>query len=316
MEELYLPAEGGRVNIHICIWKPQCEPVAILQISHGMCEYMERYTQFAQYLNERGVLVLGGDHPGHGKTAQKDEDLGYFVPGDPSRVVVDILHMVMQYAKEKYPGLPYFMLGHSMGSFLARRFIMTYGSELDGVIITGTGAQAPVVLGLARFLVKAITAFKGERYRSPLMAKLSLGAYNKGFEPARTPNDWLTKDTQIVDKYNADKYCTFKFTMNGYKLLMDTFYFIQKDDNIGRIPRSIPILLASGEKDPVGNNGAGVKSVFEKMKKFGFGDLSIKLYKDDRHEILNETDREQVFPDLYSWMTEHAAKKEEPTGFF
>ena len=243
MKDFQIPSTDGVHKLHVAVWEPTTQIKAIVQISHGMVEFIERYDGFANFLNQRGILVVGNDHLGHGQTAGCDEDLGYFCPKDMSRTVVDDLHKVTVAMKEKYPGVPYFLLGHSMGSFMARRYIMTYGKELSGAIISGTGSQPGFLLAVGKMITCVIRLIKSDRYRSKLIKNICFGTYNNRIKPVRTENDWLTRDTEIIDWYNANKYCTFSFTVNGYRTLFDALTFIQKKDNIKKIPSKLPILF-------------------------------------------------------------------------
>lgn len=302
MRELQLPSNDGIHQLHVVVWEPSGDVKAILQISHGMVEFIERYDAFAKFLNEKGVLVIGNDQLGHGHTAGRDEDLGYFCKENKSATVVKDLHTVTEYAKKQYPNVPYFLFGHSMGSFMARRYLMTYGTELTGAVICGTGKQASVTLAVGKLICAIIKLFKGERFRSDFINQASFGTYNERFKPIRTKNDWLTKDTEIVDWYNQHKFCTFNFTINGYQTLFEVLTFIQKKENVEKIPKKLSIYMIAGEEDPVGNYGAGVRSVYETYQAVGIQDIDIKLYPTDRHEILNETDRETVYQDVWDWL--------------
>ena len=244
MQERYI--SSGSSRLHIAVWEPSGERKAIMQISHGMIEYIKRYSHFANYLNQAGILVIGNDHKGHGLTAEKDEDLGYFGE-EKSAAVIEDLHEVTRYAKEQYGAdVPYFLFGHSMGSFMARRYLMTYGEELTGAIICGTGYTPGAVLTAGKLCAGVISKVKGERHRSKFLQKLAFGSYNKRIADKRTANDWLTKNTEMVDAYNRDKYCTFLFTVNGYQTLFDVLGFIQKKENIEKIPKSLPVYMIAG----------------------------------------------------------------------
>ena len=188
---------------------------------------------------------------------------------------------------------------------MARRYLMTYGEELTGAIICGTGYTPGAVLMAGKLCAGVISKVKGERHRSKFLQKLAFGSYNKRIADKRTANDWLTKNTEMVDAYNRDKYCTFLFTVNGYQTLFDVLGFIQKKENIEKIPKNLPVYMIAGEEDPVGNYGKGVEKVFEEYRKCGIRDLELKLYEDDRHEILNELDRENVYLDVKNWILKH-----------
>lgn len=305
MKEVYIPSTDGKNKLHVVIWEPNIQVIGVVQISHGMVEYIKRYDEFARYLNQYGILVVGNDHLGHGETTKTDDDWGYFCSDNMSETVVEDLYKITCFAKKNYPDVPYFLFGHSMGSFMARRYIMTYGNELDGVIISGTGNQSGSVLKAGKIMVSLTKLFKGDRYRSRMLKNMFFSKFNARIPNVRTSNDWLTKDEAIVDKYNADKYCTYSFTVNGYRTLLEVLSFIQNENNIEKIPKNLPVFLIAGEEDPVGNYGKAVKNVYEIYEQAGIEDISIKLYKDDRHELINETDKEDIYEDIRGWMVCH-----------
>lgn len=302
--DLHMLSSSGRDTIHITEWRPDGEPMGIIQISHGMIECIDRYSRFADYMTKRGFLVIGNDHLGHGDTAAK-KNYGYFTPEDGSRYVVRDLYRVSCYVRSKYPGIPLILLGHSMGSFMARRYAMTYGGELDGLILMGTGGKPEWLLRFGILLSKALIAVKGDRAPSWLMEKLCFALYNEHFRPARTPSDWLTRDKKQVDAYLAREDCRFVFTLNGYRTLLEVLSYIQKKKNIRKIPRSLPILLLSGSEDPVGDYGRGVREVAWAYHQAGVRDLTCHLYPDARHELLNELNYREVQHDLRRWITKH-----------
>lgn len=305
VKNVSIPSNDRKHNLHVAIWEPEISVRAVLQISHGMVEFIERYSEFAEFLNKSGILVVGNDHLGHGQTAGCDEDLGYFCESHMSATVVEDLHSVTTYIKNKYPGVPYFLLGHSMGSFMARRYIMTYGDELDGAVISGTGYTPPALLTSGKMTAAFFGKLKGDRYRSSMMKNIAFGSYNKRIPNAKTENDWLTRDENIVDWYNHEKYCTFMFTVNGYRTLFETLTFIQNKENYKKIPKKLPILFIAGNEDPVGNYGEGVEFVYKSYRELDMHDVNMKLYNGDRHEILNELDKETVYLDVLSWIEAH-----------
>lgn len=306
--EFYYPSCDGVNQLHCVLWEPEGEEVkGVLQISHGMVEYIERYEYFAAQLTKAGYVVVGNDHLGHGKSV-KEDDLGYFAKEEGSKKVVEDLYRITQKMKKKYEGFPYFVMGHSMGSFLIRRYIMTYGNEVDGVVIMGTGFQPASVLGFGRLTVKVMKALKGERYRSSLCDNLSFGSYNKRIKSARTTKDWLTKDEKIVDAYLNDPYCSFIFTLNGFETLLSTIAFIQDKKNIVKIPKKLPVFMVAGAEDPVGAYGKGVRKVYEIYRNNQIQDIEMKLYPGDRHELVNELDRDVVCQDILSWLEQRTHK--------
>ena len=303
--KIKIPSTDNKNNLQVYVWETDEKPQAILQISHGMKEHILRYEEFAKFMVSRGVLVIGNDHLGHGLTAKDENDLGYF-GSENSKTVVDDLHAVTLYAKETYGSdIPFFMLGHSMGSFMARRYIMTYGKELSGVIISGTGSTPGALLSVGRFLTFVLGKIKGDRQRPALLKNMAFGAYNKRIENPESESAWLCKDKAIVEKYDNDKFCTFDFTTDGYKTLFESIAFIQKKSNIEKIPKDLPVLFISGTEDPVGDYGKGVEKAYDEFEKAMIKDCEIVLYHGGRHEMLNEIEREGVFEDIDVWIKQH-----------
>ena len=296
MTEKTFLSKDGKSTIHYYVWEPAGEPVAILQITHGMAEHMLRYEPFAEYLNSFGILVCGHDHIGHGRSAAP-EDWGYFGERDGWKIFVQDVEQLHQIMKVQYMDTPYFIMGHSMGSFVARAWLAMYGTGVDGAIIMGTAGANPA-LGAAKFLVKTIRNSKGSRHISKLITNLAFGSYNKRIKPARTPYDWLTRDGEIVDKYNADPACGFTFTAAGYADLFNLIGYISTENWYKLVPKSLPILLVAGAEDPVGAYGAGPAEVAEGLENAGCKDVSLILYEGMRHEILNEFGKEAVYEDL------------------
>ncbi len=300
--EFYFPSKDGRTKIHAIEWIPESDIRAVLQICHGMCEFIGRYNNFAEFLNSHGYYVVGNDHLGHGESVVNDEDHGYFADPDGNECVLSDLHTLRTITREKYPNVPFFLLGHSMGSFLTRQYICFHGSGLAGAVIMGTGSQPGIVLNPGIFLCRLSALLHGQHYRSSFIHNLAFGSYNKSFEPVRTPCDWLTKDQQIVDTYLNHPWCTFIFTVNAYCHMFRGIRLAQKSSNISGIPKNLPVLITSGAEDPVGNFGKGVRQVYDTYLKAGIRDVTLTLYDNDRHEILNETDRDKVYGDLLEWM--------------
>ena len=302
MKEVYIPSTNNRNQLHVAIWEPERETKAILQISHGMVEYIVRYDDFANHLNQQGILVIGNDHLGHGQSVLDESEFGYFGK-EKGSAVVDDLYEVTKYAKKQYgENIPYFLMGHSMGSFMARRYLMSYGEKITGAIISGTGYKAVPVLDAALFFTAVTKFFHGERYRSPFLKWLAFHTYNRKIADVKTENDWLTRDEAVVAAYNENPYCKFSFTVNGYETLSDTIKYIQKQSNWEKTPKQLPILMIAGEEDPVGSYGKDVKKVYKKYQQLGCNHIELKLYQDDRHELVNELDREVVYADISQWI--------------
>ena len=305
----------GSSTIHAVRWLPEgaaadgsgAKVRAVLQITHGMVEYIERYEPFAEYLTTQGFAVFGHDHIGHGESVKSPEELGIMRAADPSDIMVEDMFANFQIIKEQYPDLPYFILGHSMGSYMLRKYLSVKAEDLDGVngaIIMGTGTEPNATIKAGLAMAKTLARIKGRDYRSPLMAKMAFGKpYQKydmtGADPS---NSWLTKDEAIVKKYYSDPKCTYTFSLNGYVGLISSTKYDNDPKNIAKIPKDLPILFISGDQDPVGNFGAGVKAAYDKFVAAGIKDVTLRLVEGDRHEVLNELDKEQVFEGLKDWM--------------
>lgn len=302
-DEFYFPSKDGNTEVHTIEWKPEGEVKAVLQLCHGMVEYINRYDDFAQFLCSQGYYVVGNDHLGHGKSIQSKTEYGFFHEKYGNVCVLGDMHTLRKRSSKKYPGVPYFMLGHSMGSSLLRQYVQMYGNGLKGVIIMGVVADKNrIKLRLGRRLCRIMAAFKGWHYRSKLIDNMAIGSYNKSFQCARTRADWVTSDSERLDAYVADPLCSFIFTVNAYYHMFGGMLQMQKKEGVYMIPKTLPILMVSGSEDPVGGFGKGVRKIYEKYKRAGIKDVTLRLYSGDRHELLNETDRKQVYQDLYEWL--------------
>ncbi len=298
-------SNDGKTVVHAVKWTPDSGGYkAILQITHGMVEFIERYEPFAEFLTAKGYMVVGHDHIGHGQSVISKDDWGYFCEENPSDTLVEDMHKLRTIVQEEYPKLPYFMLGHSMGSFMLRKYLAFYNENLRGAIIMGTGFTPANMTKLALKLTDFMGKIKGTRYRSKILQSLVFGTDYKGFDMAgkKPENSWLTKDVEIVEAYYREPRCTFMFTVNGYKGLFEAVNYSCNPENAAKLPKKLPLFIVSGGQDPVGGLGKGVKTVYYMYQEAGMLDLTYKLYENDRHEILNETDKQMVFEDLLAWM--------------
>ena len=303
MIDFTLPScQPGR-TLHAFRCVPEGEVRAVLQLSHGMVEFIDRYKPLAENLAARGILVTGNDHLGHGGSIRTKEDYGYFGEPDGNRAVLEDLHAVTTLTKQLYPGVPYFLLGHSMGSFYARQYLCEYGQELSGAIIMGTGHQPKALVQFARSTCRALAAVHGWQYRSKLVANLSFMGYNKGLE-GRTTHDWLNRDAAEVDKYLADERCTFTFTLNAYYSMFSGILRLHDPAFLARMPKDLPLLFLAGTADPVGDRGKGVLRAIQSLKAAGVQNIRCKLYPGARHELLVETNRQEVFADIAAWLND------------
>ena len=301
--EYQLKAQDGK-QIYVYEWLPDepSEVKASVQIAHGMAEHAKRYEDFALFLNKNGFAVYANDHRGHGKTAGSVENLGYFAEEKGFEKVVEDMRVLTGKIQSEFPGKPVFLLGHSMGSFLSRFYAIEDASKINGLILSGTAGDPGLLGKIGVMLSNLISNIYGDKSPTPLMTKLSFGAYNKQFKPNRTEFDWLSRDEKQVDKYVNDPYCGTVFTAGFYRDMLGGLLYVNQKSAIAKMRKDLPVLLVAGDKDPVSENGKGVKEVFEKMKSAGVNNVEIKLYPDARHEILNEINKEEVYNDIVKWM--------------
>ncbi len=300
-------SEDG-TEIYVYHWSPEAEtPIrGVVQIAHGMAETAARYEGFARALTEAGYGVYANDHRGHGKTAGKVEHVGYLADNDGFRWLVEDVHKLGGIIRGENPALPLFLFGHSMGSFAAQRYIMLYGRELRGVILSGSdGSKSGLLFAAGRWLAQQEIKKKGRRAKSERLNKMSFGGYNKAFRPNRTEFDWLSRDEKEVDKYIADPYCGTVFSCGFFDDFLAGMQQLHNKQELLQIPKELPIYIFSGDKDPVGKNGKGVLQLMNKYRQLGLEDVSMKLYKEGRHEMLNEINREEVMTDVIAWLEKH-----------
>ena len=303
-DEFYFPSADDITQIHVSMWKPEGEPAAILQIIHGMREYIDRYEGFAEYLSEKGFLVAGNDHLGHGKSVADENAYGFFSKKlGPDDVLADI-HTLRVKLEEKHPGIPYFMLGHSMGSALLRCYLTRHSEGLAGAIIMGSFTAPPAAVAVAQRLCRIDAGLHKWHHFSKLVDGLAAGGYNKKFKDPDTSVDWLSKNPENNRKYANDPLCNHPFTVNAYFGMFEALKQAEKVKNMENIRKDLPLLLVSGDEDPVGHMGKDIPRIAKWYRDVKITDVRVKLYKGDRHEILNELDRKKVFQDLCDWLTE------------
>ncbi len=303
-ENEYTFTSSDRITqVHVREWIPDCDINGVVQISHGISEYIGRYTDFARFLASKGFVVVGNDHLGHGESVMSPEEQGFFAAADGWQKVVGDIEKLRQHTARKWPDVPYFMLGHSMGSFLIRTYLFRFpDAPLAGAIISGTGQPPAPVLAAGRMLCDAFILKNGPKSRSAEIAAVAFGSYNKGFDPARTKYDWLTRDEAIVDSYAIDPLCTLTPTVSLFRDMMGGLAIVGSKKNIDKMNKSLPIYFMSGDKDPVGGNGVQVAKVYRMFIRSGMKDVFYKFYVDGRHEMLNETNRQEVYEDILDWL--------------
>ena len=301
--EFVFPSVDGNTSIHAVQWLPEDDVRAVVQISHGVSEYILRYEPFAQYLTDRGFAVVGHDHLGHGSSVAPGAARLYFGPKGSWKWVVDDIEKRRCLARESFPNVPYFLLGHSMGSFLARTYLIRYPGRVDGAILMGTGQMSPALITAGKAIAARESRRVGEEHSSSLVEKLAFGTYNRIFAPNRTAFDWLSRSTENVDQYLADPLCGETPTIGLFREMLDGMSWIEKPENLRQMDLDTPILFISGAMDPVGGCGVGVRRAYESFQKAGVRNVTCRLYPELRHEILCEDCRETVFQDLFDWLT-------------
>ena len=297
-KEFYFPSKDGLTQIHAIEWIPEGKVKAVLQIAHGMVEHIERYSDFAEYLAENGVYVTGHSHLGHGKSMVSKEKMGYFANLNGNACVVGDIHELRTLTQKKYPNVSYFLMGHSMGSFLTRQYLGMHGEGLSGAIIMGTGEQPDAILSGGKLVCKLIAAFKGWEHRSDFVNSLVIGGFEK-----EMGKGWLSRNEENVKNYAKDPLSGFVFTLNAFYNMFDGMSKMNVQEKNGNFPKELPIHFVAGSEDPVGAHGKGVETVYNRYVEKGAKKASIKLYPEDRHEILNEVDKEIVYQDLLDWIT-------------
>ncbi len=291
----------GAGRIHACRWTPKGKPKAVVQIVHGIAEFVERYDDFANYLTKQGFLVVAEDHMGHGQSINGGGIRGYF-HGGWFTAIADTMEL-MRMTREDNPGVPYILFGHSMGSFMARTILCKYPDcGIQGAIICGTGWQPAFALPALIKVVEGICKKGDETQPNEKLQSLVFGSYNQKVEHPRTGYDWLTRDARIVDAYIAHPLCGFTASAGLLRDMMKGIYFIEQDVNLAAMRKDLPVFFIAGGDDPVGPYGKGVQKCADVFKKSGMTDVSVHIYPLCRHEILNEINREEVYEDILQWV--------------
>ncbi len=305
-EEFRYDSRDGKTRLYAAAWVPDGKPCAVLQIIHGMNEYIDRYDRFARFMAQKGFYVTGEDHLGHGKSVPEGGTFGYFAEHDAATIVVRDVHRLKKITQEKVgprDEVPYFILGHSMGSIMLRNYLLRYGNGIDGALIIGTGTPKRVFLAAGSLMSGAVMALKGQKHVSQKLASLTFGTYLDRIEQPRTFYDWVTSDEQELEKYVKDPMCTgYTFTAEGFNTLAELSRRMQISSLLERIPKKLPVLIASGGEDPVGAYGKDPQALYDTYLNLDMTKVTIRIYPGMRHEILNEKERETVFNDIYNWL--------------
>lgn len=298
-------SDGKKVALHT--WIPDGEVKAVVQLSHGMAEFAMRYDRFAEICANNGIAFYGHDHRGHGETAANLNELGYLADKDGfQRVVLDVHEMVMK-AHKDYPDKPVFLFGHSFGSFVSQSFIEQFGNDIHGCILCGSAGPRVPLTTAGKCIAGIIKFFGGAKGRSDFIDNLAFGEYNSQIENPSSAFDWLSHDLEELQKYQDNPYCGFKCTNEFFYDFFGGLCTIHKKANMKKIPADLPVYIIAGKEDPVGDWGKTVPQLHAIYKKNGIKDLTLKMYPGCRHELLNETNHEEVEQDILGWITAHIA---------
>ncbi|HIZ55279.1 MAG TPA: alpha/beta hydrolase [Firmicutes bacterium] len=304
-EDFFFEGADGK-QAAVSFWKPSGKKIrGIIQISHGMCEHIGRYEAFAEYMTDHGFVVCGEDHIGHGRTADTKDDLGYFGENNGKFYLLENTHRLYELMRERFGfQLPYFLFGHSMGSFISRLYVARYQDPLNGCILSGSAGPSPIYAAGVKLAEWEVRRY-GARYRSERLSKMAFGNFNTRYGNRRTSFDWLTRDRAIVDAYIQSPYCNFVFTASGFRTLFILMRDMSSREWFTAMPKKLPVLMLTGDMDPVGDYGKGVRKVCERLGKAGVQDIKLKVYGGARHELLNELNREEVESDILEWIQSH-----------
>lgn len=297
----HYPSARDGCSIHALEWGPEGPPRGIVHLVHGISEHIGRYDETARFLAEHGFLVCGEDHLGHGRTVS-DGSYGFFAPENGWTLAARDIRALRKLEGARHPNLPYFLLGHSMGSFLTRTYLILWPGTVSGAVLMGTGQEPAPLVALGRLISALECRRLGPRGVSPLVHTLSLGAYNRRFRPNRTPSDWLSRDPAEVDAFLADPLCQPRPTVSLFRDMMRALQFIARRDQLARMDPSVPVCFLSGQEDPVGGMGRGVEKVVRMFRDAGCRNLSVRLYPGARHELFHEQNRREVWADLLNWL--------------
>lgn len=301
-KDFYFNSSTGKNKIHARMCVPDAEPRAIVQIIHGIAEYIGRYDEFMSFLADNGIIAVGTDHLGHGKSIESEEQTGFFAYDNGWDYVVrdeEVLRLAMH---ENYPELPIIVFGHSMGSFMTRTVLIRYPDAFNAAIISGTGNQGAALVNGGLFMGNLVTGLRGAHHYSKFLNNLAFGSYNKIYENPKTEYDWLSRDEANVQKYIDDPLCGFIPSCSLFRDMMTGVKFITNKKNLTAMNKDMPVYFMSGDMDPVGECGKGVQKAYNNFLEAGMKDVSIKLYPGGRHEMLNEINKDEVYADILAWL--------------
>lgn len=300
--DFHIKSSDGKTELHGRKWIPDGPVKGVVQIVHGVAEYIERYHDFACFLAENGYVTAGDDHLGHGYSVSHDGELGWFAEEDGWMTIVRDEKILHDLLAELHPGVPMILLGHSMGSFMARTYLGLWPNDFDFSILSGTGWQPAIVCQAGLAMAKKEIKAHGTRYRSQTLQNLAFGSYLKKIENPIGKNDWINRDEAEIRRYDADPLCGFTGTAGLMRDMMYGLSLICRDGHMEKMNKSMPVLFISGDADPVGNWGKGVKKTAARFRWLAMRDVTTILYPGARHEVLSELNRREVWTDVLDWI--------------
>ena len=305
MEEFTFPSAEEGETIYGKAYLPYGEVKGIVQFAHGMCDYGERYEEFFRELTDCGYIAAYADHLGHGNSVRSLDDLGYFSARDGYKKVADDFNTFYGILDEKFPCDKHYVMGHSMGSFIVRYFMASYRRPMAGAILMGTSGPNPLA-GIGAVLAAGVALVRGGYYRSPFIEKMAFGSYNKHIEDPVSEWDWLSRDENAVYSFDTDELRNQTFTASGFKDLFSLVRIVNLDTFIDDTPKELPILLLSGDEDPLGNYGKGIRKLEDIFHSMDFADVESVLFRGARHELCHELNRDEVYDTVIEWLNRHA----------
>lgn len=305
LNEYSFKSSNGRNEIYVREWLPDTKPLGVIQIVHGVAEHTKRYDEFARFLSSMGYVVAGNDHLGHGQSIGNPQEKGYFSAHGGWELVVGDVRRLRDILKERFPDVPHFIFGHSMGSFITRTYMIRYHDDPDGVILSGTGQQPSLIVSLGISLANREIRKKGPSYYSESMNKIAFGSYNKKIKNPISDYDWVSNNPECLQEYLDDPLCGFIPSVGLFRDMFTGIKYISNAKNVAQVSKDLPVLLVSGAEDPVGDYGKGVVKAYKAYVKAGLKDVTLKMYPGSRHELVGDLHRKNVYEDILAWLTAH-----------
>lgn len=295
-------SSSGQNDVHCRLWEPEGPVRGVVQMVHGVAEHIGRYNDFAEFLTEHGFAAVGDDHLGHGLTAKDESELGWFAEENGWELLIADEKLLRDRMREVFPDVPLLLLGHSMGSFIARTYLGEHPDDFDLCILSGTGQQPLIVCRAGRMMASREIKKHGSKHHSQTLQDMAFGRYLKGIENPIGPNDWICRDEAVIRKYGDDPLCGFAGSAGLMRDMMTGLITIGQKSFLQKMNKALPVLFIAGDADPVGGWGKDVKKVAGWFTDIGMKDVTLKLYPGARHEVLNELNKSEVWADVLAWI--------------